>query len=87
MYGRDIAEFAELSMKKAECEAVIRQLCDQWAGLRGIFKQPEHQPNFSDFYSWMEQNYPRYLDFRTTTSARYDVEMWFDQEFRQTWRN
>jgi hypothetical protein len=74
-------------MMKAECEAAIRQLCGQWAEFRGISKQPEHQPSFSDFFSWVEQNYSRYLDFRITTSVRYDVEMWFDQEFKQTWRN
>lgn len=38
------------------------------------------------FYSWMDQNHANYLAFRTTTSVRYDVEMWFDQEFKQTWR-
>jgi hypothetical protein len=65
----------------------IRQLRDQWAELRGISKQPEHQPNFSAFFSWVEQKYPRYLDFPTTISVRYDVELWFDQEFKQTWRN
>ena len=74
-------------MKKSECEPAIRQLCGQWAELRGISKRPEHQPSVSDFYSWVEQNYPRYLMFRTTTNVRFDVEMWFDQEFGQTWRN
>ncbi len=74
-------------MKKSECKPVIHQLCSQWAELRGITKRPEHQPSFGDFVSCVEQNYPRYLRFRTTTSVRYDVEMWFDHEFGQRWRN
>jgi hypothetical protein len=74
-------------MKKSECETAIRSLCHDWAKLRDIPSAPERQPSFVDFIGWVRQNYPRYLDFRTTTSVNYDAEMWFDQEFKQTWRN
>jgi len=46
---------------------------------------PADRLSFSDFFSWAEQNYRSYLSFRTTTSVRFDVEMWFDQEFKQAW--
>ncbi|MFG1277202.1 hypothetical protein [Xanthobacter autotrophicus] len=47
---------------------------------------PPEQLSFSAFLSWVRQNYSSYLDFRTTTSVSYDVEMWFDDEFKQNWR-
>ena len=42
--------------------------------------------SFTSFFDWVENNYGSYLDFRTITSVRYDVEMWFDDEFEQNWR-
>lgn len=74
-------------MKKEEAEQGIRYLCGEWAKLRGIKIDPAVQPNFRDFLSWVKQSHAPYLDFRSTTSATDLVEMWFDQEFKQTWRN
>jgi hypothetical protein len=73
-------------MKKSESEPVIRHLLHKWRTDCGFDDVPNDELSFSKFYSWMEQNYPNYLAFRTTTSVRYDIEMWFDQEFKQTWR-
>jgi len=70
-------------MKKAECEKAIRHLCHQWRRERGLSNE---DLSFSTFLSWLQQNCSTYLDFRTTTSVSYDVEMWFDDEFKQNWR-
>jgi len=74
-------------MKKGEAEKAIRQLCHQWARAQGITPDPAVAPSFEAFHSWVRANYSAYLEFRTTTSVSYDVESWFDQEFKQTWRN
>jgi len=74
-------------MKKAEAEAGIRHLCHVWAELRGVEISPHAQPSFSDFYSWVNEHHHLYLDFRSTTSCRHEVERWFDAEMKQTWRN
>lgn len=76
-------------MKKAECERAIRHLCHKWREARGLSSvlAPGEHPDVSDFISWVRQGeYSGYLNFRTTTSVEYDVEMWFDQEFKQMWR-
>lgn len=72
-------------MKKAECEEAIRHLCHEWA--RDLTPAQLEHPSFSAFKEWVRQKgYSRYLDFRSTMGAEYDAEMWFDQEFKQTWR-
>lgn len=73
-------------MKKAECETAIRHLCHEWA--RGLSEAELVHPSYSWFKSWLSDNhYSQYLDFRAVPSADYVAEMWFDQEFKQTWRN
>lgn len=74
------------SVKKAECETAIRHLCHQWRKECGLSDVAADQLSFGSFFSWVQQNYSSYLDFRTTTSVFYDVEMWFDDEFKQNWR-
>ena len=73
-------------MKKAECETAIRHLCHQWRKECGLSDVAADQLNFGSFFSWVQQNYSSYLDFHATTSVSYDVEMWFDDEFKQNWR-
>lgn len=74
-------------MKKQDSEKAIRYLCTEWAKLRGIQVPPVEQPSFTDFLSWVRQNYGPYLNFRTTGSVADQVEAWFDDEFKQNWRN
>lgn len=74
-------------MKKSEAEQAIRHLCSEWGRLRGVVPDPDSQPDFYEFMSWLKANYPECLKFRSTTPVSYDVELWFDQEFKQTWRN
>lgn len=74
-------------MTKQESEKTIRYLCSEWAKLRGIQMPPKEQPSFSDFYAWIRENYGAYLSFRSTLSVSDQVEAWFDDEFKQRWRN
>jgi hypothetical protein len=71
-------------MKKDEYEQTIRHLCHLWRRHCGHSSTPTQALSFSEFYSWVEQKRSSYLKFRTTTSVRYDVELWFDQEFGLT---
>lgn len=72
-------------MKKDECEKALRQLCHVWREECGQSSTPPLVLHFEDFYSWVQINYPSYLNFRTTTGVSYDVEMWFEQEFKTRW--
>ncbi len=75
-------------MKKSECEPAIRSLCHDWAKAIGMHEPPIDQPSFSAFKSWLRENgYGHFLDFRSRMGSDDEVEMWFDQEFKQTWRN
>lgn len=74
-------------MKKADAEKGIRYLCHEWGKEAGVTPDPAAEPNFYAFLRWVRDKYPAYLDFRTSTSVNDDVERWFDQEFKQTWRN
>jgi hypothetical protein len=75
-------------MKKDESEKAIRHLCHEWGQLRGIEPGSVKQPSFSDFKSWLrEKGYSHYLNFRSVMGPEEDAERWFDQEFKQTWRN
>jgi hypothetical protein len=72
-------------MKKAECEKSIRHLCHQWA--EGLSDVEREHPSFSAFKTWLSQNhYSLYHNFWSTTGPDYDAEMWFDEEFKLTWR-
>lgn len=75
-------------MKKRDAEKAIRHLCHEWAKSKGIPHARVDQPSFGEFKSWLnEKGYSKYLDFRSSLSPLYDAEMWFDQEFKQMWRN
>lgn len=73
-------------MTKEESKDAIRRLCHTWRADYGYANTPEGELSFSVFFAWLQQHHPGYLRFRTTTSVPGDVEMWFDQEFKQIWR-
>jgi len=73
-------------MKKPDYEKAIRAICHQWRAAEDLSEAQLAHPSFSDFKSWMlAKGYGSYLEFRSTQDA--DAELWFDQEFKQTWRN
>jgi hypothetical protein len=75
-------------MKKTEAEPAIRALCHQWKRDTNQPTTPNYHYSFSAFTTWLSENrYDHYLDFRSRAGPRYDAEMWFDDEMKQTWRN
>jgi hypothetical protein len=69
--------------EKAECGRVLRHLYHVLRKESGLSDSSADRLSFTQFFSWVEQKYSSYLNFRTTTFVRFDVEMWFDQEFKQ----
>jgi hypothetical protein len=74
-------------MTREESETVIRRLVEEWVEVRGATEGQSGVPSFSDFYSWLQQDYSPYLEFRSATSVRTDVERWFNEELGQDWLN
>ncbi|SMF82956.1 hypothetical protein SAMN06265365_14826 [Tistlia consotensis] len=73
-------------MKKAEAESHIRSLCHDWRRETGQDHVPAGELSPAQFITWLRQRYPQVLRFRTSLSIDYDVEFWFDQEFKLSWR-
>jgi hypothetical protein len=71
-------------MKKDEAETEIRALISQWRRAEHS-NTPASQLHSSEFISWLRQNSPGHLRFRTTTGVGYDIDMWFDDENKQNW--
>jgi hypothetical protein len=71
-----------------EAEKGIRYLCGMWAREKAMsvpVSDPpaSFEPNFSEFYGWVETKYSTYLNFKSAMSPRYMAEMWFDNEFER----
>jgi hypothetical protein len=77
----------ERSMTRQESETVIRRLVEEWVELRGVTQGLSAAPSFSDFYSWLQQDYSPYLEFRSATSVRAEVARWFVDELGHDWLN
>lgn len=73
-------------MKKDDAKNYIRSLCHTWREASGLSGAPEGELSFQSFMSWLKQDYAQVLDFRSSTSVASDVELWFEQEFKQTWK-
>lgn len=74
-------------MIKSEAEKTVRYLCSQWAKEAGVSPDPASSPSFGAFRMWLRDKHPECLNFRSSTSVFDDVERWFDDEFKQKWRN
>jgi hypothetical protein len=76
-------------MKKGEAEAAMPTLFDKWANETGQKLPPDgdHQYSFIHFWSWLQDHYHAYTQFRAVADARNVTEMWFDRHFKQAWRN
>lgn len=77
------------SMKKADAERAMATLISEWAKTTNQSMPPDGQYyySFSGFYNWVQSNHPSYTQFRAVPNARYVMEMWFDDEMKQAWRN
>lgn len=73
-------------MKKSDAEPLIRSLCHAWKA-ECFPAASEQDLSFSDFARWARERHPMLFEFRSTMGAMHDAQHWFDQEFRQTWRN
>ena len=70
-------------MRKPECETAIRSLCHTWASEQSNVDLVH--PSFSRFTTWLDaHHYSNYLRFKSRMGPRYDAEMWFDAELKQT---
>ena len=74
-------------MKKSQAEPEIRHLISVWRQQEPQQGQANADLHCSDFIRWLRENSPGHLDFRGTMSVTDTIEMWFDQELGQTWRN
>ena len=74
-------------MRIDEAERGIRHLCGTWRKAAGLEGTANSELSFTDFLGWIHRHHPEYLSFRSTMGVEYMVELWFDQEFKQTWRN
>lgn len=72
-------------MKKADAEKRIRWLISKWRHEHWEKQFPNTEPSFVSFYSWVADIDPQSLDFRSSISVNYDVELWFDDETGQSW--
>ena len=72
-------------MQRAEAERAVRYLCHQWRKISENMQTPESELSFLSFHNWLRANHAEYLEFRSKAGPTYDLELWFDQEFKQTW--
>jgi hypothetical protein len=75
-------------MRKGDAKAAFEQMFSEWQSEEGIMVPLKDNVSFSKFCSWVEKkHYSLYFNFRSVAGSRNDVEKWFDQHFKQTWRN
>ena len=74
-------------MKKPDAEREIRALVWVWRQQEPQRGLEKNQLHFSDFFRWIKDNSPGHLKFRSTVPIDYLIEMWFDDELKQRWRN
>jgi hypothetical protein len=70
-------------MEKTEVKKAMPHLIDQWVKTSGNEKTSPNKLVDGEFISWLRENHPEYLKFRTTTGVIYDIENWFDQYVKE----
>lgn len=73
-------------MKRSDAKPAIRSLCRAWK-TEQFPTTTTNRLHFSDFADWLRARHPTLLKFRSVMGPLYDAEQWFDDEFRQNWRN
>lgn len=79
-------------MKKDDSKNAISHMFSLWENEKGFTptdkNKIEFHPSYREFKTWAEnKGYGHYWDFRATGGADYHAEMWFDDYFKQSWRN
>lgn len=74
-------------MTRAEVRKQFPALIAAWRALPENCNTDDRDLRFSDFYRWLKENHPAATIFRSRMGVSEDIEQWFDQETRQTWRN
>ena len=75
-------------MKKDDAERQIRYLCGVWAEHKGFAMDGTADPSFIEFWVWLKDNGHGYvMDFRARGGSDYHASRWFDEEFKQSWKN
>ena len=74
-------------MKKPDAEREIRSLITTWRQQEPQRELSNDRLCCSDFITWLRNNSPGHLNFRSTMPVTDMIETWFDQELGQAWRN
>jgi hypothetical protein len=75
-------------MRKDDAKAAFEQMFGDWQREEGIIISSDNHVSFAKFCEWVDKkHYSHYFNFRSRAGSRDDVERWFDQYFKQTWRN
>lgn len=74
-------------MKKPDAEREIRYLITTWRHQEPQRGLGNDELYCSDFITWLRNNSPGHLDFRSRIPVTDMIEFWFDQELGQSWRN
>lgn len=74
-------------MKKAEAMNALPMLYSLWEDARDKSTFPPGEISSDEFFIWISNNYPRYLNFRTNIGVPAEIEYWYDKETHQTWKN
>lgn len=76
-------------MKKADAKREIEKLFEVWKTEMDVKPQgPYGLMEAAYFITWLKKGpHAHLLKFRATMGAEWCVEHWFDEYFRQSWRN
>ena len=74
-------------MKKSDAEKMVRHLVSVWKSQEKYKSVEQRNLPSHEFLSWLQTNHAEVMNFRSVMPVREIVELWFDQETRQTWRN
>lgn len=72
-------------MQRAEAEKVVRHLCHVWRKSSGNDQTAPDQLGSTEFMAWLRNNHSECMNFHSRAGVTYDIDLWFDQEFKQAW--
>lgn len=75
-----------MKMTKAEARDAFPTLFAKWRRSAGNASHHEQTLLFDEFCSWLRDNHPEALGFRSVMGAEFALEQWFDEATHQSWR-